>query len=327
MKIKTNTIKGIKNLGDFCDLFGISIKELTDLRKNKNKYISVGQVPKRDGTLRTIYMIGSDNYRNLLKNIARTLDDEYLYGIIPPPKSSHGFVKHRSIITNASSHLQRKVILNLDISKFFESIGADKVYKVFVGIGFSNKHSAILTELVTVNDSLTTGFPTSPVLANLICREMDYVFEGVCKKFDYVYTRYADDITISSNTSTPNKKAISDVLSKYGFIINEKKYKVSRRGGNQYVTGLTVCGEAPRLSRRFKRNIRLELYFIKKYGQQGHLLHRLGGIFLSDFTRRLLFRGYSVCGYIAYIHSVEPKLANIMWKQLTKNDNGKNHQE
>jgi len=312
MKIQSEAIKDIKKLEDFCKFFGISEPQLAYLRKNKNKLIKVYWLPKRNGDYRTVYTTGDDGYRNFLKAITEMLNSEYLHGILPPPKSVHGFVKGKSIITNAGAHLQKKILLNLDIKNFFDSIKAEQVNKVFNDIGFTKKHASILTELVTAQGVLATGFSTSPVLANIICRLMDAVFEKYCEKCGAVYTRYADDISISSDRSIPTKENIAKILDTNGFKINEDKYKISRRGGSQYVTGLTVSGERPRLPRRLKRLIRLELYYIKKYGFMNHFIHRSEKHFPSKFTRTLM-EGYSAHGYISYVHSIEPKLAKKMW--------------
>lgn len=318
MKTELKEIKNIKNIKSFCQFFAISEKQFTHFKNNKNSLFKVAGIPKRDGGFRRIYPISDDGYRNFLKAVKETLDDYYLYGIIQPPKGVHGFVKGKSIITNAQCHLQKKILLNLDIKSFFESIKEEKVYDVFINLGFNKKYSSILTDLVTVNGVLATGFPTSPVLANIICKQMDYVFERLCKKYEAIYTRYADDISISSNISIPEKIIIARALDMYGFRINEDKYKMQRRGGSQYVTGLTVCDKRPRLSRRLKKNIRLELYYIKKYGFMNHFVHKPQEFGYFNLTLRLI-NGYGVHGYIAFIHSVEPELAQKMWKQLNKN--------
>lgn len=321
MKIESEEIKKIKNLENFCEFFAISKKQFAHFSKNKNSLLKVAGIPKRNGEYRIIYPILDDSYRNFLKKVAEILNIYYLYGMIPLPKSVHGFVKGKSIITNAQSHLQKKALLNLDIKNFFESIKIDKIYEVFLDLGFNKKYSSILAEFVTIDGILATGFPTSPVLANITCRQMDYVFEMLCIKYNATYTRYADDISISSNNSIPEKSIIARTLNTYGFKINEDKYKIQLRGGSQYVTGLTVCSTRPRLSRRLKKNIRLELYYIKKYGFMNHFAHKPQKFENLNLTLRLI-HGYSVRGYIAFIHSVEPQLAQKMWNQLKLNKEG-----
>jgi retron-type reverse transcriptase len=321
MKIESEEIKNIKNIADFCRFFAISEQQFKHFKKNKNKLFKVAGVPKRNGDFRIVYPIFDSSYRIFLKAVTEMLNDYYLYGIMPPPKSVHGFVKGKSIITNAQCHLQKKILLNLDIKNFFESIKKEKVYNIFIDLGFNKKYSLVLTEFVTVNEVLATGFPTSPVLANIICKQMDYVLEKLCKKYEAVYTRYADDISISSNTSVPEKTILARTLDLYGFKINEDKYKIQRRGGSQYVTGLTVCDKRPRLSKRLKKNIRLELYYIKKYGFINHFVHKPQKFENLNLTLRMI-HGYGVHGYIAFIHSIEPELAQKMWKQLNKNGQG-----
>ncbi|MES2930997.1 MAG: reverse transcriptase family protein [Patescibacteria group bacterium] len=315
MKIPSDEIKNIKTLENFCRFFAISEEQLVHFRKHKNELFKVAKIGKRSGGHRIIYPIGDDGYRNFLKATAEILDDHYMHNSSSPPQSVHGFLRNRSIITNAQCHVKKKILLNLDIKDFFESITKDKINEIFIDLGFSKNHSSILTEFVTVNDVLATGFPSSAVLANIVCKQMDYGFEILCKKYEATYTRYADDISISSNISIPEKEVIVKLLCGYGFEINDRKYKISPRGGNQYVTGLTVCDERPRLSRKLKRSIRLELYYIKKYGSTDHFLHNLNRSIYSKFTGMLFT--YSMGGYISFIHSIEPELAKKIRKVLS----------
>ncbi|MFA7286737.1 MAG: reverse transcriptase family protein [Patescibacteria group bacterium] len=287
----------------------MTTKQFQDFRTHQSKFIYQGSLSKRSGGVRTVYFVQDDGFRNFLKILTLMLSEFYI-----PPDCVHGFVVSRSIVTNAQQHTRKKLLLNLDIKSFFESIKIDKVEAIFVEIGFKKEHASILSKLVTVDGVLATGFSTSPVLANIVSRQMDNELEKLCNAHNAIYTRYADDLSISSDATLPSMADVTSILASNDFLVNEHKCKLSRRGGCQYVTGLTVCDSVPRLSKRLKRNIRLELYYIRKYGLNEHV-DRTSKI--SRFVDLIPSRE-GITGYVAYINSVEPKFANFIKQSLIR---------
>ena len=97
-----------------------------------------------------------------------------------------------------------------------------------------------------------------------------------------------------------------------------------RRGKKQYVTGLSVFDSSyPRISRKTKRNIRLELYYINKYGIKSHILHKLKHSFTeykNDRSIRKLIDAQvlhtlnRINGWIVFIRSIEPTLGDKLMK-------------
>jgi hypothetical protein len=263
--------KNIKTLPEFVKLFLLSDDELKLFLSSKEKNIQRRVIIKKNGDIRRITYPKNDTFRHFLIRLNSFLSNWYL---ITTPKIIlnvvHGFVKGKSIITNAQQHTQKKFLLNVDIKSFFDSITIEKIYQLFLSIGFKKEIASVLAELVTVDGVLATGFSTSPTISNIICTVMDDVFLKVSEKNNVIYTRYADDITFSSNEYITHKGDIEKILNTFSFRINQDKFRLYRRGGPQYVTGLTVVDRRPRLSKKFKRLIRLELYYIKKYGFTDH---------------------------------------------------------
>lgn len=314
-------INKIKTALELAPLLSLSEDQLKLFLVSKENFIKRGRIMKRDLNFRKIAWVKDDSYRHLQKKITEFLDAFYL----PiSPDSNHGFVKKRSIVTNAQQHTQKKVVLNIDIKDFFPSVSKIKVVEIFISLGFQEEIAKIFAELLTLDNSLVAGFSTSPVLSNIICISLDKDFEHLAASNNTTYTRYADDITFSSNTELPSLKEINLILNKYDFFINPGKIKIYRRGGPQYVTGLSVVDNKPRLSKRFKRSIRLELFYIKKYKALGHLAHRSRNlletdVFMSRFSM-ILLSGYGVEGFVSFINSVEPELAKKMCFILPSNE-------
>lgn len=321
-------IKKIKSIQELAPLFSVSDKMLKSFVSSNEEFIKHAVLLKKSGDYRKIVCIKDDPFKHYLKLLAQFLYSWYSLHI---PKSVHGFIKNRSIITNAQQHTQKKIVLNVDIKDFFNSISSAEVKRVFISIGFHANIAEALTRTITVNDALATGFPTSPTVSNIVCIIMDRVFESVCEKRGITYTRYADDLTFSSNDKILTIKNIQEILGKFGFDINQKKTRIYRRGGPQYVTGLTVVDKKPRLSKKLKRLLRLEAYYIKKYSFRNHL-----GRSLKDALEKerwpgklteMAYHGYGLEGFISYVQSVEPKLAKRMWAAFPKIKTSNNHLE
>lgn len=110
---------------------------------------------------------------------------------------------------------------------------------MFEEIGCNSEVGLIFAQLCTFNECLVQGANTSPILANLVCTDLDKELVLIGQKNDCSYSRYADDITFSGG-KVPTKKSISQCLEKYNFKLNLDKWKCQCRGKTQYVTGLTV---------------------------------------------------------------------------------------
>ena len=266
------------------------------------------RVPRRRRSDPRIVYEVNDKLKNLHKNILVSIAAKVIF-----PEYVQGFVSKRSIVTNASLHLSRKYVLNLDIKNFFESIRIEKVFCVFKSLCCNHEVASILARLCTLNECLVQGANTSPILANLVCVELDKELVEIGLEYDCSYSRYADDITFSGE-KIPKKKVISRCLEKYEFQLNPEKWKCQSRGKTQYVTGLTVFdGIMPRLPKQVKRHLRQELYYANEYGLLSHL-EKIGiqGESVAYYINR-------TDGLIAFMYSVELKCAynfDTTWQEI-----------
>jgi RNA-directed DNA polymerase len=125
-------------------------------------------------------------------------------GIRPSiPKSlSHGFEKHRSIVTNAWAHKNRRFVLNLDIADFFPSINFGRVRGFFMknrGYALHERVATVIAQIACFNNELPQGSPCSPIISNLVAHLLDVRLANLAKQTRCTYTRYADDLTFSTN--------------------------------------------------------------------------------------------------------------------------------
>lgn len=195
--------------------------------------------------------------------------------------SVHGFVAGKSVKSNAEQHVGKKWVFNLDLEDFFPSINFGRVRGMFMGKPYClpPRVATVLAHLCCHQGRIAQGAPTSPVISNMICAQMDSQLQQLAKTNHSTYTRYADDITFSTTRRKfPNQiavldgvnqlrpaDALSQIIEQNGFSINNKKVWLSGQHRRQLVTGLTV-NEFPNVSRKFTNQIRAMLHAWRKHG-------------------------------------------------------------
>lgn len=234
------------------------------------------EIPKKDGSARKI-CAPADELREVQKKIAAVLyedDAEYRKKYNIQQNLSHAFTKNRSIITNARIHRNKRYVLNMDLEDFFDQFHFGRVKGFFIknrAFAMGEEPATMLANLCCYHGKLPQGAPTSPILSNLITGGMDRHLLQLAKKYRMDYTRYADDLTFSTN-----RKAFGDELSEFleeaeqiirkdGFSINKEKTRLQARDYRQEVTGLVV---------NHKVNVPREYY--KKTRSMAHHLYKEG---------------------------------------------------
>jgi RNA-directed DNA polymerase len=288
--------------------------------ENQSAYYEILKRRKRNGGYRYLYSCTNSDLRSAHKVLYEILRDyqQYLH------PSAHGFIKGKSTFTNAQPHTQQNFILHLDIKNFFDSITIAQVKAAFLDLGASQEVSALLSKLTTVDGVLRQGLHTSPDISNHCLREIDTSLGAYSANNHLVCTRYGDDMTFSGEQEPVAKELIS-IIEEVGFTVNKAKIKLQKRGSNQYVTGLTVFDEKPRIPRGFKKRLRLKMYYINKYGFENHIerTRSKGREYFGsdeDYQHYLegLFHGGAnyIVGHVGYLNSVERLRAQPMWNML-----------
>ncbi len=249
------------------------------------------------GKYRTVYKVEWGILKQLQKNISRDIDDTVTF-----PKCVQGFIRGRSAISNANVHAEQRVILHVDIQDFFDSISLDQVLAAFSRLGCKREIATLLTKICTLYGHLPQGASTSPVVSNLVCKDLDADMSGFADRQSARYTRYADDLTFSGENPA-DVDAIRRIAAQHGFKLREDKTRTQWRGKSQYVTGLCVAAAGgPRVPAQTKRRLRLEIYFAKKFGMTNHLSH------VQSNWSNFRFRAY-LLGWIDYLDSVPAEKA------------------
>jgi RNA-directed DNA polymerase len=229
-------------------------------------------IAKKNGSKRVILAPDKD-----LKRMQRGLN-YYLqcyYNLIKPDVV-FGFVKTirrqknpSAIVQNASMHQRKNFLLNLDLENFFPSISAKRILTLFSGphFQFNSEIATALALLTTYQGKVPVGAPTSPILSNFICLEMDQELIELASRHQLTYSRYADDLTFSSNEfiSPEILKEIRIIIEQNQFKLNEKKLRFRNSGKQQIVTGLTV-NEKVNVDRKFLKKVRAMAHDLKANG-------------------------------------------------------------
>lgn len=243
---------------------GFEKKDLFYILFNEKKKYKTYNIPKKTkGEVRVI-----EAPTPKLKIIQTLLKDCIeLFFVAKPPV--HGFVKERSIVTNAKCHVRRKYIYTIDLEDFFPTIHFGRVQGLFRNhpFCFSPEIARHLAN-ICCNDNgvLPQGAPTSPIIANLICRLLDGKLISFAKMNKIRYTRYADDLTFSSSEnsfSEPLKLKIKEIIESENFKINLAKERLQSNSQRQSVTGLTV-NKKVNVSRKYVKDLRFLLSMYKK---------------------------------------------------------------
>ena len=245
------------------------IKTLYSISNNIENNYKIYKIKKRNGKYRTIYEPNS-----LLKHIQKQI----LVNILNNKsisKYAKAYHKGISLKDNAIPHINKKILLKLDIKDFFDNISFVDIYNSCFPIEYFPKSvGMLLTYLCTYDEHLTQGSPTSAYISNLVMKEFDEEIGAWCEEKNISYTRYSDDMTFSGDFN-PSEVIIKvrKMLYKLGLQLNNDKIHAIYKSSNQNVTGIVV-NEKPQLSSKYRKKIRQEVYFIKKYGLKSHLQKR-----------------------------------------------------
>lgn len=244
------------------------IKELYSISNNIEDNYKIFKIKKRNGKYRTIYEPNSTlKYiqRQILNNI---LNERKI------SKYAKAYHKGLSLKDNAIPHINKDIILKLDLENFFDNISFIDVYNTCFPIEYYPKSiGMLLTYLVTYEDHLTQGSPTSAYISNLVMRDFDEQLGNYCSILNVSYTRYSDDMTFSGNfTPSDIIKKVNELLKNTNLTLNKDKIHIITKNNKQLVTGVIVNKKLS-IDITYRKKIRQEIYYIKKYGLNSHLNH------------------------------------------------------
>jgi len=311
----------ILSLGHLAHLSGASYVYLREVvQRARDPYTDIRR-PKRTGGSRLISApepVLMDVHRVILRRALSNL---------PLHPFSYAYQEGRSIQACARQHLGARWMIKFDLHDFFGQIGERDVFRVFVGRGYSRlvslelarictryrsgnvdrsseRYGAIPSYDVGATGRLPQGAPTSGALSNAVATPLDYVLHSFATRSGFTYTRYSDDMVMSTcqdfdrAQAAPMVREVTRLVAAHRFQLHRKKTRVIPPGARHVVLGLLVDGENVRLTPEFRRRVDVHVRGVRKFGLVQHADHR-GFRSLFSFINH-------VEGSLAFAHSVEP---------------------
>lgn len=236
------------------------------------------QIPKKSGGLRTINA-PKYAFKNALSTVKYILEHDIR--CLPHP-AAYAYIKNTSIKDALEKHQKNKSnwYLKIDIKDFFPSCTPELIYEQLIQLYpfayLTTDDKLILKNSIKIcclNNGLPQGTPVSPLLTNLLMVPFDYkITEHLkTKSQKFVYTRYADDILISSKTHfnwQELQNEIQNILTP--FVIKKEKTRYGSKAGRNWNLGLMLNKDNDiTLGYRKKRNLNAALNnFIKDHQQR-----------------------------------------------------------
>lgn len=184
--------------------------------------------------------------------------------------------KGTSTLDAIEAHKDNKYFFQTDIKSFYSSINKDLIKRTILN-SFDNipvlefeKYLDVVLKYFSFDDVLPTGFSVSPIISNSILFEFDNEFENYCNENNIVYTRYSDDIIVSSMNEIDESISfvISDFLNKFydkKLCLNKSKSRFSHKGRKVKILGMVILpnGEVT-IDNKKKKEIEILLHFYRE---------------------------------------------------------------
>jgi len=152
--------------------------------------------------------------------------------------------KGKSYIDNGKAHLDAKYALTVDIKSFYGNCSREYVYSFFhERMQMDGDVAGIITDIVTYQNGIPTGTPTSQMIAYYAYEDMFNEISKVANKYNCTFTLYVDDMSFSSTGYFKHKTLISEIdiiLRKYGHKLKSSKIKYYGKHQSKIITGTVV---------------------------------------------------------------------------------------
>lgn len=290
------------NGNELSSLMHIESGKIDILKRDAYKFYKKYKIKKKDGRSRQIMQPNKD-LKAIQAWFLRNILDK-----LSPSQFATAYISKKNIFNNVYPHVHNRYFMCLDIEDFFPSISYKRVTNIFSIIGYSKAAAVILAKLCTSLDGLPQGAVTSPSISNLISAKLDRRIAGYTARRNIEFTRYADDITLSSNNPIVLCKAmpmIIKIIKSEHFIPNMNKFRILGPKKRCLITGLIKNNSESKfgIGREKKRHMRAVMHnFILNKKMDA----KYGSV-------------ESIMGWLNYVKSVDKESfesMNTYWNQL-----------
>jgi RNA-directed DNA polymerase len=220
---------------------------------------------------------------------------------LPIHRSAKAYVSDVGLVENVRPHANNRYLLKIDFVDFFPSINSGNFYTFMLAHGFEEQDVQVMIRILFKYNKrrnslqLAIGAPSSPLLSNAMLFSLDEAIFQACDGLGIVYTRYADDLSFSTNTPGilgDFFKNLPTIIAENCFVklkINAEKTIHASKGRGRRITGLVITTDGKiSIGAERKRLLRSQIYRYQK-----------------DLLDQKEIE--SVRGYVAFLESVEPE--------------------
>ncbi len=266
------------------------------------------QIPKRSGGLRTIDA-PNENFKQALSKVKDIFEQKIK---CLAHNSAYAYTKQRSVIDALKIHQANRSnwYLKIDLTDFFPNCTPELIYgrlkQLHPFYYIREPHNNFLKKIIKIcclRNGLPQGTPMSPLLTNLIMIPTDYIINNELKRGTgehFVYTRYADDILISSKAEfdwRKLQKRLQILLSP--FRIKQQKTRYGSKAGSNWNLGLMLNKD---------NNITIG-------SNKKKLINAMLNNFIKDYKNNIKWSRddvYQLQGHLSYLQHIEPNYYNYI---------------
>ena len=264
----------IRTVESLCLALRISPSRLISIAtRANNSYRLANEIRKSDGTMRLVF-----DARKPLKDAQKRINLLFLRKVRFPYFLQGGIRdtdQPRHYIANVGIHSGARILIKEDIENFFSTTQWEYIYSVWNGLfGFSKEVSKLITALTTKDGVLPQGAPTSTLIANLVFWDTEPSLVEQLEKKGLKYSRFVDDIAISSRNRIGNATQREIIRSVYGMMHQKQlypkrsKHSIMSRGRRMMLNNLVANGARPSLPREERARIRAAVYEIETWNDE-----------------------------------------------------------
>ncbi|MFV0288782.1 MAG: reverse transcriptase domain-containing protein [Mycoplasmatales bacterium] len=242
------------------------------------------QRKEKKGKVRTITTYNDNLAGQELKQKHLQYKDE-LYAIFEQNKTdyTYAYQKDFNVKKMVEQHLNSNYFLKVDIHSFFDNIYCERLINKIPQDKVNDNLISIILECSGGKDKgIAIGFIPSPILANIYLAEFDKILGSYLAELgNIVYTRYADDLIISSQAEFNLDDVlnfIQKLLAQDKLFLNKSKIQkvtLDKVGSHIKITGLNIIkgrySNYISVSRKFKKKANLETNKKRKRIRKGYI--------------------------------------------------------
>lgn len=273
------------------------LSHILKIKENKSIKVRKFIIPKSSNPQKFREIVSPANdYKILLRHI-----NKFLLQKAKLPRGVCGGIVNKKLIDMVKPHCGREAVYVVDLKDFYPTITKNRILKMFLNSSCSREIADLLSELVTFENRLPQGFPTSTMISNIVTFKLDIDHLNISQKYNLNRTRWIDDIVFSGGFKDIERARyyIDKSIAKNGFIVNVDKQKLRKRNQDPIAVGLSLNKHKPYVPNKIIEHLEFIINFGIEFGQK-----KASEVFRDEYRGKDLNK--SLEGKINYIEEFNP---------------------